>query len=69
MVAAGDRAVVLFVVQRSDCFAFSACHDLDPKFAAGLERAADAGVEVMIYSCEMDVTGVRVAARLPWTRP
>ncbi len=68
MAAAGDRAVVLFVVQRSDCFAFSACHDLDPKFAAGLERAAEAGVEVMVYSCQMDVTGVRIASRIPWTR-
>lgn len=68
MVAAGDRAVVLFVVQRSDCFAFSACHDLDPKFAAGLERAADAGVEVMVYSCQMDVAGVTIASRIPWER-
>jgi sugar fermentation stimulation protein A len=68
MVDAGDRAVVLFVVQRSDCSAFSACHDLDPKFAAGLERAADAGVEVMVYSCHMDVTGVRIAAPIPWAR-
>ncbi|MFP5449844.1 MAG: DNA/RNA nuclease SfsA, partial [Alphaproteobacteria bacterium] len=30
MVAEGDRAVALFVVQRTDCDAFSACHDLDP---------------------------------------
>jgi len=68
MVAAGDRAVVLFVVQRSDCFAFSPCHDLDPKFAAGLERAAEAGVEVMVYGCQMEVTGVKIAAPIPWTR-
>jgi sugar fermentation stimulation protein A len=68
MVTAGDRAVVLFVVQRNDCFAFSACHDLDPKFAAGLEHAADAGVEVMIYGCQLDVTGVTIASRIPWAR-
>ena len=29
MIAEGDRAAVLFVVQRADCDAFSACRDLD----------------------------------------
>jgi sugar fermentation stimulation protein A len=53
MVAAGDRAVMLFVVQREDCDAFSACHDLDPAFAAGLDEAAGAGVEVLVYECAM----------------
>ena len=45
-VAAGDRAVALFVIQRMDCEAFSACADLDPAFARGLEAAATAGVLV-----------------------
>ena len=45
-VARGNRAVQLFVVQRTDCERFPACADLDPAYAAGLEAAADAGVEV-----------------------
>ena len=68
MVAAGDRAVALFVVQRTDCQAFSACHELDPTFAAGLDRAADAGVEVLIYGCDMTTGGVAIARPLPWAR-
>jgi sugar fermentation stimulation protein A len=68
MVAAGDRAVVLFVVQRTDCDAFSACHELDPMFARGLDHAADAGVEVLVYGCGIDVEGVRLGGRLPWVR-
>lgn len=68
MVAQGDRAVALFVVQREDCEAFAACRDLDPKFAAGLEAAADAGVEVLVYQCAMSTTGVRVDRRMPWLR-
>lgn len=66
MVAAGDRAVALFVVQRTDCSAFSACHDLDPAFATALDRVADAGVEVLIYTCEMSTDGIRVARSIPW---
>jgi len=68
MVAGGDRAVVLFVVQRTDCDAFAACHDLDPAFARGLDLAADAGVEVLVYACDLSVAGVRITRRIPWSR-
>jgi sugar fermentation stimulation protein A len=68
MVAAGDRAVALFVVQRTDCEAFSACADLDPAFAAGLADAADAGVEVLVYGCEISTEAVRIVRRMPWRR-
>jgi sugar fermentation stimulation protein A len=67
-VAAGDRAVALFVIQRMDCEAFSACADLDPAFARGLEAAATAGVEVMAWSCELEAGGVRIVRALPWRR-
>jgi sugar fermentation stimulation protein A len=65
-VALGDRAVVLFVVQREDCETFQACADLDPKFAAGLDAAAKAGVEVLVYACAMSTEQVRIARRIVW---
>jgi sugar fermentation stimulation protein A len=68
MVAAGDRAVALIVVQRTDCDAFSACRDLDPAFAKALDRVADAGVEVLVYACEMGTGGIRVDRRIDWRR-
>jgi sugar fermentation stimulation protein A len=68
MVEAGDRAVVIFTVQRTDCDAFSACHDLDPTFAAALDHAANAGVEVLVYACEMGEGGIRLSHRIPWRR-
>lgn len=68
MVAEGDRAVVLFVVQRMDCSAFSACHELDPVFARGLDQAAAAGVEVLIYGCQMGTDGVSLGQPLQWQR-
>lgn len=67
MAAAGDRAVVLFVVQRDDCEAFSACRELDPVFAAGLEQAAAAGVEVLVYRCGMTPQEIRIERRIAWT--
>lgn len=66
--AKGDRAVTLFVVQRTDCDAFKTCEDIDPAFAAGLEAAADAGVEVLVYTCDVTIAGVTITRRLPWRR-
>jgi sugar fermentation stimulation protein A len=67
VVAAGDRAVVLFTVQREDCDAFAACHDLDPVFAAALDHAAGAGVEVLVYRCALGTQAIRLDRRIPWT--
>jgi sugar fermentation stimulation protein A len=64
MVAEGDRAAVLFVVQRTDCHRFAPARDCDPAFASALKRVQANGVEVYVYACEIDVTGVRVAARI-----
>jgi sugar fermentation stimulation protein A len=68
MVSEGDRAVALFVVQRTDCDAFSACHDLDPAFARGLESAANAGVEVLVYGCDISPERVKIARPMAWAR-
>jgi len=65
-VAEGDRAVQLFVIQRTDCEAFAACADLDPVYAKGLDAAARAGVEVLCYACHISPLGIRITRRLPW---
>lgn len=58
--------MVLFVVQRTDCEAFAASHDLDTVFARTLAEVAERGVEVLVYACEITPAGVRLARRLPW---
>jgi sugar fermentation stimulation protein A len=65
-VAAGDRAVQLFVIQRTDCDRFAACADLDPIYARELAAAAASGVEVLCYHCDIAITQIRIARRLPW---
>jgi sugar fermentation stimulation protein A len=68
MVEAGERAVMLFVIQRTDCDAFSACAELDPAYARGLTEAAARGVEVLAYACEISPGAVRIAQPVPWLR-
>jgi len=65
MVAAGHRAVMLYIVQRADCRRFSIAADIDPAYADGLKRAMQAGVEAICYACRIDVTGITVAEPLP----
>lgn len=67
MVRGGQRAVMLFVIQRTDCDAFSACAELDPAYAVGLAEAAATGVEVLAYRCAITPERVTLADRVPWT--
>lgn len=65
-VEAGERAVLLFVIQRTDCDGFAAAADIDPAYGAGLDAAAGAGVEVLCYDCQISAEEIRIARRVPW---
>jgi sugar fermentation stimulation protein A len=64
-VAAGARAVVVYVVQRTDCADFRIAADIDPMYAASFRAALDAGVEAACYACDISLDGVRLARPLP----
>ena len=64
--AEGERAVQLFVVQRTDCDRFAACRDLDPSYATALDHAGSHGVEVLCYACAVGPEEVRLSHRIPW---
>jgi sugar fermentation stimulation protein A len=68
MVRAGERAVLLFVVQRTDCDRFRPAADCDPVFAKALAEVAAEGVEVLVYGCDVDAAAVRIGSPMPWLR-
>lgn len=65
MVAAGHRAVMLYVVQRTDCDRFAVAADLDPVYAAAYRAARAAGVEVMACGTRIGREGISLGAALP----
>lgn len=65
MVRQGARAVMLFVIQRSDGSGFRPAPEIDAEYAAALARAAAAGVEVMAWRAE--VSPQRIMALYPET--
>ena len=61
MVAAGHRAAMVYVVQRTDSATFAICRDLDPKYAAAFERARAAGVEMLAYRYRISAEEISIA--------
>ena len=62
MAAAGRRAVMLYIVQRTDCARFRLAADLDPGYAQAFAAARSAGVEVVVRGTRIDREGVRIGA-------
>jgi sugar fermentation stimulation protein A len=60
----GIRSVVLYVVQREDALTFKVADDLDKAYGVASKAAAEAGVEMLAYSCNMDPDGIRLKRRL-----
>ena len=64
MAKQGHRAVVFFLVQRSDCMSMQPAADIDPKYAESLTTALAAGVEVLCYSCRLTPDEIMLDRRL-----
>lgn len=60
MVRTGARAVMFYLVQRTDCDELSIAGDIDPAYDKGLRTALAAGVEAIGYACDVSPAGVAV---------
>lgn len=65
MVREGHRAVMLYLVQRTDCEGFALARDLDPGYAAAFDAARRAGVEAICHMTDISVDGVTICRALP----
>ncbi len=63
--AAGDRAAMLFVVQRTDARCFAAADYVDPAYALELRRAVSLGVEVHVIAVSVNEDGIRYIGEVP----
>ena len=68
VVKQGDRAVMLYVVQRADGDAFAPAAHIDPDYARGVIEAQRAGVECIALRADVSPHGVGLSdTRLQWT--
>ena len=64
-VACGNRAVMVYLVQRMDCDRFCIADDIDPGYADALRTAKAAGVEAICYDCTIRTESISVRRPLP----
>ncbi|MGZ2371568.1 DNA/RNA nuclease SfsA [Ancylomarina sp. YFZ004] len=63
--AEGMRAVMFYVIQRSDVSIFGPAWDIDPNYAEALKKAVDSGVEVFAYQAKVTPEGIDLVKQLP----
>ncbi len=61
----GERAALLFLVQRADCDSVSPADDIDPDYGRALRRAQREGVELFALGARVAARGIRVERELP----
>jgi len=69
MVRAGHRAVMLYLMQRTDCTRFDLARDIDPAYGAAFDLARAAGVESLVYTTRISPEEITVAPPLQPLRP
>jgi len=63
---AGHRAVMLFVIQRSDGRFFEPARQIDPAYAAGLMNARGSGVEILCYRADVRPEKSTIVEKIPF---
>ena len=65
MVRKGNRAMLLYVVQRQDAERFSVARDIDPLYGQAFDEARAAGVEALSYVCALSDQEIVIRDRIP----
>lgn len=69
MVAQGHRAVMLYLVQRTDCDRMTLAQDIDPTYAQAWQTATAAGVETLALDCHITPEGVQLGKSIQILAP
>ena len=60
----GDRAVMLYLIQRNDCNYFKIAEDIDVKYSKAFINAINAGVEVICIDTILSTTGINIGKKI-----
>ncbi len=65
MVQEGDRAALVFCIQRDDAMSVGPADDIDPEYGLLLRRVAAAGVEIFGLVCQVTTRGILPYKTIP----
>lgn len=60
MAQAGHRAVMLYLVQRTDCHRFGLAQDIDPAYAASFHAAQSRGIDTLCWRTHISEQGIEL---------
>ncbi|MGM0414634.1 MAG: DNA/RNA nuclease SfsA [Bacillota bacterium] len=60
----GNSAGALFIVQQEQADYFKPCEEIDPEFAAALERARESGIGVFVYDTKVSLNKIMLNQRI-----
>ena len=63
----GHRAVMLFIVMRTDVDTMVPADDIDPEYGQLLRQAVDMGVEVIAYKVKINLQSITIDSAIPIT--
>lgn len=62
----GMRAVMLYIIQRTDVDTFAPAKDIDPNYSETLKKAFDAGVEIIPMQAKVSPEKIELIKELPF---
>ena len=65
MATSGQRSVMLYLVNRTDCTRFTLAADIDPDYAAAFTTAKASGVEAYAYGVDITPSGITLTTEVP----
>ena len=65
IVTDGHRSVLFFCVQHTGIYHVSAAKEIDPVYVEELQKAVEAGVEVMAWGAKVSPDGIELVRQLP----
>lgn len=66
MVKEGHRAIMFYLVQRTDCQSMTLAGDIDPTYKAAFAEAENAGVTVLAQTCKISPTQITLGHPIPF---
>jgi len=67
LVDSGRRGVMFYFIQRMDARVFEPADLIDPDYGRGLRRAVERGVEVVVYDVAIDLCGIQLNRKVPFS--
>jgi sugar fermentation stimulation protein A len=66
MVSDGNRAVMLYIIQRADGKVFRPAAHIDPEYSKTLLECYESGVEILAYKADVTPDFIKLEDKVPW---